>query len=375
MGKIIGLEQTFLDFFEGVDDPRIERCKLHPVKEIFLVTLMAVICGAEGWIDVEFFGRSKIDFLRRYLSFANGIPSDDTLRRFFRRLNPQVFRERFMAWVKTLSLPEETVIAIDGKTSRHSGDKDKSPLHMVSAFASESRLVLAQTKVPEKTNEITAIPDIVSWLDIKGAIITIDAMGCQKNIAEKITSQGGNYVLALKGNQGLLHEDVKQVFSDKAYLQTLQPDVFKEVDGGHGRIEERICRVVNCPDSLISGLLWPGLKTLVEVESRREFSSHCQFEKRYYISSLPKDAKTIAHAVRSHWGIENGLHWILDVSFRDDESMIRQGNAPENIAIIKHTALNLLQQSKRKRESIKRLRKVAGWDDRRLHAILFSENL
>ncbi len=365
-------KEGFLDFFEDLEDPRLDRKKLHGVSEIMLVTLAGVICGAEGWIDVEKFGKAKLTELRKYLPFENGIPSDDTLRRFFRRINPQSFKDRFVAWVKTIKLPAENTIAIDGKISRHTFDGDKAALHMVSAFASESRLVLAQTAVDTKSNEITAIPFLLKWLDLKGAIVTIDAMGTQREIAEQINVAGGEYVLSLKGNQGTLNEDVRLLFTDETSLREMGLEVIETVDGDHGRIETREYRSILMPDILKKQHNWPGLNTIIELNSKREIkkTGAVEGEKRYYISSLPNDIDKISKAIRSHWSIENGLHYVMDISFRDDDSRIRQGNAPENITVIKHVALNMLQANKQKRESIKGLRKVAAWDHDRMHNIL-----
>ena len=364
--------QSFLDFFDDFDDPRIDRKKLHVVQEIMLVTLAAVICGADGWNDVEKFSKAKIDELRKYLPFENEIPSDDTLRRFFRRVDPGKFKEKFIAWVRTIKLPPGNVIAIDGKVSRHSFSDDKSALHMVSAFASEARLVLAQTSVSEKSNEITAIPTLLDWLDLRGAIVTIDAMGCQREISEKITNSGGDYILALKGNQSNLHEDIALLFADKELERDEVVSIAEEVDGDHGRIETRQCHCLLMPKVLKEQHKWPGLKTIVEISATREIKKTGEIskEKRYYISSLGKDAGKLNSMIRSHWAIENSLHYILDVSFRDDDSRIRLGNAPENIGIIKHVALNMLQANKQKRDSIKGLRKIAAWDHNRMHQIL-----
>ena len=360
----------FLDYFQDLADPRIERAKLHNVDEILLLTLTAVICGAEGWEDIELYGQQKITYLRKFLPYVNGIPSDDTLRRFFRRINPQEFQKRFATWAENLKTEVKKLISIDGKVSRHSFDGDKNPLHIVSAFASEVRLVLAQTKVSDKSNEITAIPELLDLLDIHGAIVTIDAMGCQREIAGKIIESKADYVLSLKGNQGALHKDIKMLFNDQQLLEELDVSNAETVDGGHGRIETRKCKVINIPETLANIHQWPGLKTVIEIDSIRELKDHCTREKRYYISSLKKDASSIAHIVRSHWSIENSLHWILDVSFNDDASRIRNGNAPQNIGIIKHAALNMLQRNKQKRESIKGLRKAAGWNDERLTRII-----
>lgn len=227
MSKLV----EFLDFFKDLEDPRIDRKKLHPVPEILLLTLCGVISGCDGWSDIEEFGQSKREFLRNYLLYSNGIPSDDTLRRFFRAINPKSFSEKFREWVKSLGEIGERMIALDGKTSRGSRDGDQNPLHLVSAFVSEARLVLAQRKVDEKSNEITAIPELLEWLDLRGATITIDAMGCQKSIAEKINHGGGDYVLSLKGNHGQLHEDVKLFFEGIDKKELIRSE---SVDGEHG---------------------------------------------------------------------------------------------------------------------------------------------
>ena len=368
---VSALRETFLDFFSTIDDPRIERCKLHPISEILLLTLAAVISGAEGWIDIERYGHLKLDFLRRFFPYENGIPSDDTLRRFFRRVDPKTFQKRFVEWVQCLSSKEEeTLISIDGKVSRRSFDTNQKALHMVSAFASECGLVLAQTKVSGKSNEITAIPELLELLDLQGSIVTIDAMGCQKEIAKQIVEKEGDYVFSLKGNQGTLHDDVRALFRSFPDLRNLGVEEYKTVDGDHGRIEERTYRVINTPRLFTKKHDWVGLSTLVEVSSKREIKGDIQTEKRYYISSLPKDAKKLGKVIRSHWAVENTLHWVMDLSFHDDESRIRKGFAPENMAVIKHAALNLLQKNKGKRDSIKQLRKIAGWDNERLYQIL-----
>ncbi|WP_341763535.1 ISAs1 family transposase [Candidatus Tisiphia endosymbiont of Beris chalybata] len=365
------LRESFEDFINGINDHRVDRNKLHSVEEILFLTLTAIICGAEGWRDIERFGRLKLEFLRTVFPYANGIPSDDTLRRFFRVLDPKTFSTCFTVWASSLKLPSSTHIAIDGKVSRHTFDGDKNPLHMVSAFASECRTVLAQEKVSDKSNEITAIPKLLGILDIKGAIVTIDAMGCQREIAQAIIDKEADYILSLKGNQGNLHQDIKLVFADKELLNELSVDINQTTDGSeHGRIEERIYRAVTMPQELQEQHNWPELKTIIEVISKREIKGVLSEETRYYISSLEQEAVKIGMAIRSHWAIENSVHWILDVSFRDDDSRIRKGNAPQNIAIIKHMALNVLQKAKQKRDSIKQLRKAAGWDNNQLLTIL-----
>jgi predicted transposase YbfD/YdcC len=365
------VRESFQDFSEDLKDPRIDRCKLHKAEEMLFLSLCAIISGCEGWRDIERYGKSKIDFLRSVFDYKNGVPSDDTLRRFFRALDPKMFQESFVAWAKTLGFGDNHHIGIDGKVSRRSHDGEDNPLHMVSAFGSNCRMVLAQEKVSDKSNEIKAIPNLLRLLDLEGAIVTIDAMGCQREIAKQICEKKADYVLSLKGNQGTLHKDVELIFNDEGTMKDLRIDVHKTVDGSeHGRLEERTYRVVEIPPVLQQQHDWPGLKTIIEVQSTRELKGTVSKERRYYISSVECNAKKIGYAIRSHWAIENSLHWILDVSFGDDDSRIRKGNAPQNITVIKHMALNLLQKSKGKRDSIKQLRKVAGWDNDKLLSIL-----
>lgn len=364
-------EEGFKDFLDGIDDPRINRKKLYSLSELFFLTLAALICGADGWNDIESFGREKLDYLRQFLPYTNGIPSDDTLRRFFRRLNPDAFKTCFAKWMENLGQAKDRLISIDGKVSRHSFDGDQSPLHLVTAFASEARLVLAQQKVADKSNEITAIPELLKLLDIKGSTVTIDAMGCQRAIAEQIQLAQADYVLSLKGNQGTLHDDVMLLFQDEERVQTLAKEQkYTQVEKGHGRIETRSCTVMDMPNELKKLHNWPGLQTVVEIESTREIKAKKTQEKRYYISSVSVGAKEMLGCVRSHWAIENSLHYVLDIAFKDDASRIRQGNGPLNLGIVKHMALNLLRQAQRPRESIQRLRKMAGWNNEKLSEIL-----
>lgn len=365
-------EILFLDVFESLEDPRSERNRLHSMSEILLVTLAAVICGAEGWQDVEDFGKSKSEELRQYLSFKNGIPSDDTFRRFFRGLNPKMFQELFRHWIRQLIPNFDTrIIAIDGKSSRHTFDDTTPMLHMISAYATEMRLVLAQEKVFDKNNEITAIPKLLEWLDLKGNTVTIDAMGCQHKIAEKICQKQGHYILALKGNQSSLKEDVSLYLKDPEVLRTL--DTHQEYDKGHGRIEERSCVVSHEVDWLHERHeKWRTIQTLIRLDTKRETKTKVTTETRFYIASEKLTPEAALKAIRSHWTIENNLHWVLDMSFGEDNSRIRKENAPQIMAIFRHIALNMLQRTKdsMQRMSIKRLRKVAGWHPQTLHKIL-----
>jgi len=362
----------FLDFFKKIPDHRIERRKLHRVEEILLVTFCGIIAGCDGWEDIEFFGKTKIDFFKKHLPFDNGIPSDDTLRRFFRALDPKVFESCFTEWVKSFQIDlKSKVVALDGKTERHSFDGENNPLHLVSAFASEVGLVLGQEKVADKSNEIKAIPKLLDILDLENAIVTIDVMGCQHAIADKILDKGADYLLALKGNQSQLHDDVKLAF-EKRYKKGKYISC-EEVDGGHGRVEIRNCAVTKDIGWLTERHpQWKGLCSIVEINSTRIIKKISTNEKRYYISSLEPDPNNMLTAIRQHWGIENRLHWILDVSFGADQSRIRKGNAPQNIAVIRKCALNLLQQIKKDmpRASIRRLRKLAGWDEDFLNTVL-----
>jgi len=366
-------EMDFLDIFGRLDDPRIERKKLHPMPEILLLTLCAVICGAESWDDIEVFGKAKLLFLRQYLPYESGIPSDDTLRRFFRAIDTTQFQRLFVEWIRAWLNPEVAgkVVAIDGKTLRGSHDGGQSPIHLVSAFASEAGIVLGQVKTGEKSNEITAIPELLEWLDVRGAIVTIDAMGCQKAIAEKITDKGGDYLFALKGNQSRLHEDVRLHFEQPASASLARMTSAETIDKGHGRIEVRHCRLSTDIDWLRERHPeWKNLSSIVAIDSERLIGDTTTQETRYFISSSPASAARMLAAVRLHWGVENQLHWVLDMSFGEDQSRIRQDNAPTNVAIIRHAALNMIRQIPKKRMSVKRMRKAAGWDDLLLTEIL-----
>ena len=342
--------------------------------EILLLTLSAVICGAESWNDIELFGYSKLAFLQRILPFKNGIPSDDTLRRFFRAIEPAKFQHLFMEWITKWLNPEvaNKVIAIDGKTLCGSHDAGQLPIHLVSAFASEMGIVLGQIKTAEKSNEITAIPELLEWLDVSGAIVTIDAMGCQKVIAEKIVARGGDYLIALKGNQSHLHEDVKLYFEQPPHSAQTGMQFAETIDKGHGRIEIRRCRLSTDIEWLRRlQPEWKSVKCIVAIESERHQGEKLSRETRYFIGSKQEMiASQALAAVRLHWGIENQLHWVLDMSFGEDQSRIRQHHAPANVAVIRHAALNMIRQVKPERISIKKMRKLAGWDDTVLASIL-----
>lgn len=357
----------FLDYFSKVEDPRIDRHKLYPLDEIFLTALCAVICGSESWEDIEDFGKAKIDLLRQYLPFQNGTPSHDTFARVFSLINPKHFKECFREWVSSLQKNLKEVISIDGKTLRGSFDResDQNPIHIVSAFASNTRLVLGQEKVEVKTNEITAIPKLLETLFLKGAIVTIDAMGCQKSIAKKIAEKGGNYILALKKNHGDLYEEVETFFKDNVDIS------FSEsCDKGHGRIEIRKCFVSQDISWLKGYENWESLTSIVKVESTRIIKEKETVETRYYLSSLNESSEEHSSAIRNHWIIENSLHWVLDVTFNEDKCRIRKGNGPENMAIVRHTALNLIRQNEDSKTSLKRRKRRAMYSDQYLKDIL-----
>lgn len=371
---------AFLYHFDELEDPRIDRKKLYPLPEILLVVLCGSICGAQSWRDFVTFGEEKLDYLRRFLPFKNGIPSKNTFARVLSSLDPKTFKQCFIAWIQSFQLVLKEVIAIDGKSLRKSFDKatEQSAIHMVSAFATSSKLVLGQEKVYEKSNEITAIPKLLDLLAIEGAIVSIDAMGTQKKIAKKIREKKADYVLSLKGNHSTLHDDIhlflsteiEKLHRDKSHKIV---DQYEDHDKGHGRIEHRICYVTDHLDWLEQRVDWCDLKTIAMVESRVTSGDKTTTEQRYFISSLPANAKELAVAIRSHWAIENSLHWVLDVTMGEDLSRVRKDHAPENMAMIRHIVLNLLRGAKsqfRKDMSLKGLQKKAGWGEKTLSTIL-----
>jgi predicted transposase YbfD/YdcC len=358
---------SILTHFGSLEDPRDMRGKEHLLLDMITIALCAVISGAEGWEDMAEYGRAKQDWFSTFLSLPNGIPCADTFARVFARLDPEQMQRCFISWVSAISeLLGAEVVAIDGKTLRHSDDKGngKAAIHMVSAWASANRLVLGQRKVDDKSNEITAIPALLEVLAITGGIVTIDAMGCQREIATAIVAQGADYVLALKGNQGGLFEDVQWLF------QQAQASGFKDVahsfaqsiDKGHGRIEIRHCWTLSELDYLVQLPLWSGLQTIVKVESERHCQGQITTEVRFFISSLASQATLLLNAVRTHWSIENSLHWVLDVSFHEDACRIRRDFAPQNLAMLRHLALNLLSKDSSCKRGIAARRKKAAWD-------------
>ena len=370
-----GVGSSIVEHFSLLTDPRILLKTGHNLVDIVVITVCAVIAGADDWVEIAGFGRAKEDWFRTFLELRNGIPSHDTFGRVFARIEPEEFGKCLMTWIREVFPSTGTdVIAIDGKTSRRSHDRanGKAAIHMVNAWAVENRLILGQVKTADKSNEITAIPELLKVIDIKGCIVTTDAMGCQKEIAKQIVDQGGDYVLALKGNQGNLHKEVELLFekAKEENYKDLPHDSHTTVDGGHGRIETRTCTTVADVDWFEEKAKWPKLTTFAMVESERDMGDHITQETRYFISSLPNDAKRFGEAVRGHWGVENGLHWCLDIAFREDDSRIRKGHGATNFAIIRRFALSLVKQDPLRKVGVKASRKQAGWDNHYLLHLL-----
>lgn len=357
---------VFLEHFGDLPDPRQRGKVIYPLDEVLLLCLMAVLAGAETIVDIARFGEKKLLLLRRFRPFRDGTPAHDHLGDILATLDSEKFQSCFVAWTAKLTGAPVEVIAIDGKTVRRSAQKKgaKAAIHMVSAFAARQRLVLGQVKVAEKSNEIIAIPKLLDMLSIEGAIITIDAMGCQRDIAQKIVDNRADYILALKGNQSSLREDVELFVAEQKAKDFKDAIISRHetVDGDHGRIETRRYTAIHDVAWLQQRHNWPGLKGVVVVESTREIGDKIEQETRFYITSLVWLANQIGPAIRSHWQIENGLHWIMDMVFRDDECRLRTEHAPANFTTLKHMAHNLIRRAPGK-DSLRLRRKVAAWDD------------
>ena len=361
------------DCFFDLVDPRLARTRRHQLLDIVAIALCAVLAGAESWVEVEEWGDIKLSWLRAWLALPNGIPSHDTFGRVFSRIDPDQLETGFMRWVQLLATGATAtggIVAIDGKTVRAAREHGASALHIVSAWASRTRLVLGQEAVDQKSNEITAIPELLGRLDLSGQVVTIDAMGCQTAIAQQIVAQGGDYVLALKDNHPDLRGNVADSF---ALAQATTLNQTRTMEKGHGRIEVRTCRTITDAATLRwlnPADAWGKLACVAEVVGERRIDGVVTRKTRYYLSSLSGDAKELAKAVRSHWGIENQVHWVLDVAFREDMSRSRLGHSAENLALVRKLALNLLRADPTRNIGVKGSRLKAGWDnDYLLHVL------
>jgi predicted transposase YbfD/YdcC len=371
---IASIEHHFAD----LDDPRIDRSKLHKLLDIVVIAICAIICSADDWVAVEMFGNAKHEWLEKFLELPNGIPSHDTFGRVFGALDPEQFESCFLNWISAVSkITQGQVVALDGKTLRRSHDKTlgKKAIVMVSAWATANGLVLGQRKVDEKSNEITAIPELLQALEISGCIITIDAMGCQKEIAADIVDQDADYILSLKENHSNLYADVELLFDDleDSQFTAYEYDYERTVNKGHGRIETRQCWTISDPEVLryLRGTEeWQKLTSVVKVQAERRTLEKTTVEIRYYLASLAGTARRILDSTRAHWGIENSLHWILDIAFREDECRVRKGFGAQNLATLRHIAVNLLKQEKTAKVGVKSKRLRAGWDEDYLLKVL-----
>jgi len=366
------MNSNVVDFFSNVTDPRRSLRRLHKLEDILLISVLAIICGADTWNNIEEYAHAKEDFLRKFLELPNGTPSHDTFNRVFSAINSEEFELSFIEWVRSLiKVKKGELVSIDGKTIRGAKSKGKkSPFHVISAWASENNMVLGQFMTDEKSNEITAIPQLIDLLELEQTVITIDAMGCQENIATKIIDKEANYILAVKKNQKSLYQDVEFSFNK---LNVKKIDVSKTLDGDHGRIETRTCSVITELANIENKSKWKNLTAIIKVESIREFKNSdkaSETSNRYYISSVKESANYFQHAIRSHWAIENKLHWVLDVAFSEDASRKRTGNAARNFSTVLKIALNLLKNEKTTKMGVKGKRLKAGWDAKYLIKVL-----
>lgn len=366
--------------FGTLSDPRAAHSIDHKLIDIIVITICGTICGGDDWEAIAEYGRTKQDWLKTFLELPNGIPSPDTFSRLFARLKPEELQKSFIGWMEAVhQVTEGELVNIDGKTLRGAKEagNSRSLIHMVSVWSASQHLVLGQKKVREKSNEITAIPELLELLALQGCLVSIDAMGCQTEIAKVIINQGADYVLALKGNQGNLHADVAELFTTAQTnnFKNIEHQHYSTVEKGHGRIETRRYWTMGNTEYLLGAEKWAGLKSIGMVESERKVKGQVSIEQRYYLLSIKSDVQRFAQAVRSHWSIENQLHWILDVGFAEDASQACQGHSAENLAIIRHVGVNLLSRDKKTRVGVKTKRLKAGWDDNYLKNVLSSLNI
>jgi predicted transposase YbfD/YdcC len=366
------------EHFEEISDPRQGQNVQHKLLDIIIIAICGVICGADGWVEIENFGCQKEIWLKKFLELPKGIPSHDTFGRVFERIDPEEFQHSFMEWVRAIQeITQGQVIGVDGKQLRRSHDMSvgRRALYMVNAWAETNHLVLGQRKVDEQSNEITAIPELLKLLEIRGCIVTIDSIGTQKKIAKTILSCEADYVLAVKDNQGNLHQDIRYLFEydQRNDFQDAPYKYVKTVNKGHGRINVRHCWATDDPEYLASireHHKWSGLQSIAMVITERITEQNISSETRFYISSLAGNAKQILHAVRGHWVVENGLHWVLDIAFDEDQSRVRKDHAPANLAVLIQMAVNLLKQEKSAKGGIKAKRLQAGWNENYLLTVL-----
>ena len=368
------MNSTMMYYFSKIKDPRINRQKKYSISEILFLILVCALSGITNYVDMEDFGNAHKAWFRKHFEYKYGIPSHDTLGRLMRIMNPKAFQECFINWVQTLQGKLNDVVAIDGKSLRHSFESAKKPIHIVSAWSCKSGIVMAQEKVLAKSNEITAIPKLLELLDISGCLVSIDAMGCQSTIADQIISKGGEYLLSLKGNQGNLYDDVKLFFNDDELIK--QCETYKDIYCDHGRIETRKCSVVKETQWLINRhKQFSSIKSIIKIESLREFKNGklAESETRYYICSASLTPDKALTACRGHWHIENKLHWILDVHFDEDASRVRKDHAPENMSIVRRIALNLInryKEDKKLKISFRRIQNNNSWKLDQIYSIL-----
>lgn len=364
---------SLIEHFQDLPDPRVERTKDHDLIDVLVIAICTLLCAGESFNDMEDFGKAKEDWFKTFLTLRNGIPSHDTFNRVFAALDPRAFGDCFLRWTQSLrAAVAQEIVALDGKALRRALNADRSVKYVVSAWAEDNGLVLGQLKVADKSNEITALPELLRALELSGCIVTVDAMGCQKNIAKEIREADADYVLALKGNHETVHEEVKSFLDATVTEKAAKPvrpsaaatslAVHETVEKDHGRMETRRYYQSAELDWFADREKWAGLKTVGLVEAIREIGSERTVERRYYLSSLPLDVATFARAVRGHWGVENKLHWVLDVQMREDQSRARAGYAAENLATLRRLALNLLKREKTRRRGIKGKQLNAGWD-------------